>query len=712
MAALTDGTTVIPQSSSALPSSTSVPNVGANLPPVVATTPTTQVKTSPPAAFSSEAGKTALSDAKSTADKLSAPQSQPNIDASYSPVYDDKNNITGYNSTDAYGKTTFKPNPVVKTDTTPTSTTTLINPTTGQEYTLNNATAEQIASFKSSGWDIAEGTGTGVGLIPNNTDPQLAKDQAKVDQAKTDRDAAIAKLTTFNVSNDPALTALLGSITTDWNSRIKDMEMANKSRVADTTTLGIRLGDRYTGGTGGMFGGIISEEENQGAQRISTLESQKQQALAQATKAYSDQQWDRYAKLVDVAENAYKDQVDELQKLQTATITRSKNIQDAVAKEREDYYTQVGKPINDVAMSAAKNGLTDSKILAAIQAAPDLGTAISLAGDSLSTGTGIVGEYIFYKNQAKAAGQTPVDFNTYQNMDANRKANAGGGVGGSSLPPDQASAASFLSGRIPTQIAAFNKLSSIDQGNVMQLINGDALLSDLISARGTQGSNAKQQLLNQARAVDPTFSENENKIRYQFNKDWQSATTKVGITRNAINTGLGHLADFKTNADALNPGTIKKLNSIANILTNQTGDPAVLKVRTDINALAGELASIYKGGVPSEPEIHSWAETLAADFSKSQFKGVSDEVAKLISSKLTALRYQYKSTMGREYDQTLIDPDKKDALIAAGVDPSVFPDEGTAQPSTAQLLIQKGKDDPLNLGQPPGSTSTSNPLGI
>ena len=46
-------------------------------------------------------------------------------------------------------------------------------------------------------------------------------------------------------------------------------------------------------------------------------------------------------------------------------------------------------------------------------------------------GSGIIGEYNYYKSEAKKAGITPVDFNTYQNQDANRKAVAQGlgGVG-------------------------------------------------------------------------------------------------------------------------------------------------------------------------------------------------------------------------------------------------------------------------------------------
>jgi hypothetical protein len=40
--------------------------------------------------------------------------------------------------------------------------------------------------------------------------------------------------------------------------------------------------------------------------------------------------------------------------------------------------------------------------------------------------SGIIGEYLFYADQVKASGKQPLDFNSYQTMDANRKARANG----------------------------------------------------------------------------------------------------------------------------------------------------------------------------------------------------------------------------------------------------------------------------------------------
>lgn len=246
----------------------------------------------------------------------------------------------------------------------------------------------------------------------------------------------------------------------------------------------------------------------------------------------------------------------------------------------------------------------------------------------------------------------------------------------------------LISSRTPEQAANFDKIPEADKSVVAQLISGDALLSDIVKSKGPAGTNDIKRYVNEATAIDPTFSINNNKVRFEFLRKWNDPNAKSSIMRNSINTSLGHLADFKTNADALNSSAIRKLNSVKNILSTETGDPAVLKIRTDIGALASEIATIYKNGVsPSETEIQDWRNTLAADFSKSQFQGVADEVAKLLSSKITATRYQYKSTMGFEYGQSLIDPDKRQALLDAGIAPQSLVKESIPNQAGGKIIV-------------------------
>lgn len=166
-----------------------------------------------------------------------------------------------------------------------------------------------------------------IGVQPGSQ--QVIDDQqAVVDAAKSERDAAYTKLSSFNVDNDPALKAVLDGISASWDARIHEMEASNKSRIGAITQTGIRAGSRYTGGMGGTFGSIISGEEQASVNRIADLERQKQAALSDAKNAYSNNQWNRYYQLAGIADKRYQEQLDEVKALNKAQAEQDKKIQE------------------------------------------------------------------------------------------------------------------------------------------------------------------------------------------------------------------------------------------------------------------------------------------------------------------------------------------------------------------------------------------------
>ncbi len=244
------------------------------------------------------------------------------------------------------------------------------------------------------------------------------------------------------------------------------------------------------------------------------------------------------------------------------------------------------------------------------------------------------------------------------------------------------------SGFTPTQQSNFNKIPDNLKTSVLELVNGDVLLSDLVKSRGIQGTQQIQQLLSYAQAIDPTYSPNTEKIRYEFKKQWSTDAVKGAVgSQTAINTALGHLADLAEASRSLPANVLKKMNSVKNILSKEFGDPSVTNFRIVLNALGTELARVYKGGVPNEGEIKEWQESLASNFSQSQLNGAFNTTSKLLSSKLTALRYKYTTTMGREYDQSLIDPDKREALIQAGINPDYIIKENLPTSVAGSTLV-------------------------
>lgn len=310
------------------------------------------------------------------------------------------------------------------TPATPLSTSvTLINPATEQTVTFQDATLnkDNIQSYLSNGYQMSDASGS----IPDWMGPNGVKDvpqtaaqkaQAQVDQAATDLTNLSSNLSKFTIS-DTDLKAQTDGISAMWDARIAAMNSVNAQREASINTLGIRLGSRYAGGSGGQFGGIVTEEERQGVQRVADLEGQKQAAIAAAKAAALSQNWSVYSKQVDLAQKAYDDKVAAMKTLQDATAAQNKTIFDQTETLKKDVYDQVTKPINDVLLEATKNG-APSDIISAINAAKTPGEAVSAAGQYLQSATGPLGDYLQYKRDTSAKGLTPMDYQSWSDGQA------------------------------------------------------------------------------------------------------------------------------------------------------------------------------------------------------------------------------------------------------------------------------------------------------
>lgn len=167
-----------------------------------------------------------------------------------------------------------------------------------------------------------------LGVTTGGASVEEKQAEEQLTAAKAQRDAAYTKLTSFDVSNNPELQSTIKVVTGSWDARIREMEVANKNRMAQFTASGLRT---FTpqGGVGQTFADIISNEEFAAINRITDLESQKQAALLDAKNAYSSQQWNRYYQLANLADKTYQEQLEEVKALGKARVEQDKKIQDA-----------------------------------------------------------------------------------------------------------------------------------------------------------------------------------------------------------------------------------------------------------------------------------------------------------------------------------------------------------------------------------------------
>lgn len=140
-----------------------------------------------------------------------------------------------------------------------------------------------------------------------------------------------SEIDSFRIT-DVELKSQVDAISSRWDARIVEMRDINKRREQAFETLGFRTGARFSGGVrGGVFGGVVAEEERKGILRIGQLEAEKQAEIAGAKAAQRQQNWNVFVQKVNAAQSAFDQQIDEVAKLNNLFIEQ----QDEIRKERE-----------------------------------------------------------------------------------------------------------------------------------------------------------------------------------------------------------------------------------------------------------------------------------------------------------------------------------------------------------------------------------------
>ena len=255
------------------------------------------------------------------------------------------------------------------------------------------------------------------GYVQTKTEGPTVQLENDISQLDTRMNDLITEFDKYSVDNDPVFQGQANSIR-DQFSQLKDnMMRINRQRGAALQTMGYRTGTaRYAGA---IQAGIEGEELRQGNQRLADISRQEAQAIAEARQAFEEGSYKKYQmKLAG------------LEKIRENKSTTLKSINDKVSeynKAFQELIKENNKQVDDVLKEVSKNGAPSSVIAAISKVKSEgggLGEALGAAGDYMQGGSGIVGEYNFYKRQAQAAGQMPMDFDSYQNVDANRKARA------------------------------------------------------------------------------------------------------------------------------------------------------------------------------------------------------------------------------------------------------------------------------------------------
>lgn len=198
---------------------------------------------------------------------------------------------------------------------------TYINPETGAEKTLRGDAISDSTRQKleQGGWQVSDES------TSRTTSTSTADVQRK--KAENELNSALSQLQSTAVTSRE-LQSTISDIKSRFSVRIQQMEEINRRREQTLNTLGVRLGSRYTGGSGGVFGGILAEEERQGVSRIAAIESEMQSAIRNAEKAAKEHNYSVFVQLTQKAQEKYDQKLKAFEDLKKTQEEQDKKVKE------------------------------------------------------------------------------------------------------------------------------------------------------------------------------------------------------------------------------------------------------------------------------------------------------------------------------------------------------------------------------------------------
>ena len=223
-----------------------------------------------------------------------------------------------------------------------------------------------------------------------------------------------------------------------------------------------------------------------------------------------------------------------------------------------------------------------------------------------------------------------------------------GAGGGGSMPSGAATGEAALKNISPAEAALVRKIANYE------------IDPRTFSIRGGR----RERLLGLTSMYDPTYDFTQYASRAAFRKDLYAGQTARNLR--SLNTAVGHLYSLKKAAEALNNKGFQLWNLVKNYGMNATGDSSVVRFNNTANAVAGEMAAIFKGTGGTDVEIKKWREQINYAQSPKQLNAGVDQLLDLMSSRLEAIAGQYQSAMGKPKDFHFLNPLSRRILQEVG----------------------------------------------
>lgn len=212
--------------------------------------------------------------------------------------------------------------------------------------------------------------------------------------------------------SDASTQNLLSAVSSEYQQLRSDLQRSQESTTAQLRGAQRRLGSRYTPLSSPQ---TMQTKLDSDMRAMSDLTSKESIDKNKILSAQADKDFELMGKQIEVLESRRKEK---------ATIAE-KIIEDIQTERKANKEREQAVAISGDILPILESGVTDPiQIAKQLQLSGGKYTPkeIKDAIDTFfPTGTGIIGEYQYYKRDAEARGVSPISFNEYQDMDANRK---------------------------------------------------------------------------------------------------------------------------------------------------------------------------------------------------------------------------------------------------------------------------------------------------
>lgn len=449
------------------------------------------------------------------------------------------------------------------------------------------------------------------GLPSENTSSSASKLDAQYEADKNTINSAFSS----QISGmDTATQNLINSIQNIYSARIADQQATNQRELQTFDTMNTRYGtSRYAPG---VAQGILTADERAGLDRINKIGLEEANLIATANQNLTDKKYSVFVQQRNELNNLRKERVTTLQKIQDAAAKKATDDRDYNLKLADfNEKSAQNKIVNDREAQKLEQGKYEFKDMK-----DEFGNTIGTQVFDKTTGRPI-SSFSQPGSNTTAPGSNgplnPVGFDSNGGIDATAQKQ-------------------FL-GTLPPPIA------SLVQG----LIN--------YTAKPPANTKAGQKLNALAHQADPSYDESQYNIRQKLTLDYTSGQTGKNVQ--ALNTAVNHLVDLSKNFPNLPNSDLTKYNTFADWYNSNVGKGDVTKVITDLNAVTGELAKVFKGTGATDEEIKNLKQGITLNSSPAQFKAFIEEATSLLGGRLDALNQTYENSVGKAFPRSFLTPD-------------------------------------------------------